>query len=403
MSLRSQNFVRSAVGVFLCFILLLAFYIAKKGLEKERLIEELLKKALVANLSQADSPALPAPFSLKETRGFVATSPLHQPSLNILYYLCAAERCDIDEEKLVAALRELGWRSTPAVQNSLAAAVAKEDVKTALQDLDALLRRGQFTEQGIRSLQSIELIDEGRNRIVDLILDSPPWMDLYLRDRGFAETENGRSARLELLGQASARGASIGEEILISNSRSMVQFGDPDRAWDVFSSEIQKTLPSNHLAFDPDFESYRNAIARGEPEWPFGWRLSESPGTSQTLGREGLKFRWNGMGNPIFLAQRVNTEGQLDGRVLVSLRDESQVRDVGPHLRLYVQCLDGGPVFRTRGKPVQGGDIDFEWELNRECTFIDLQIRGLGPIGTRSLDFEFQRVYAPRLDRSPTP
>lgn len=255
------------------------------------------------DLVSVDEEALP-PAQLAALSRALARQPYNQELLNRIYV--NQVRNGIDDARrqaLVATLGKLGWRHTNTQQNLLVEAVRRDDVESAIDHLDALLRRDRLTEQIIPALMQIEAVPEGTGLVAERLDRDPAWRKDYFLFGGPLANPELLNARLRLFDYMATQNMQVNPVEMRTALFALWNAGRKEEIATIARSQLSEEVQSR-LIFDPNFDQWLGVSAeeRGAPA-PQDWRLTNQPGVSTQIISEDwnsrLVLRWNGRGAPI--------------------------------------------------------------------------------------------------------
>ncbi|SOB80558.1 hypothetical protein SAMN06297144_1121 [Sphingomonas guangdongensis] len=230
-------------------------------------------------------------------------SPLLQRLVNVA--MTSAVDAGDAPEPWVRQLRQLGWRDSVSLQNSLTLAVARVDIRTILDTCDALLRRREATERIVPVLSMLEVEPEMRRVVARRLAGRPVWRGDYLSSTGHLRSPEQLVARYALLRELGALDA-VTEGEAITAIRVFEAGGRTDLAVALWRT----LLPQRGAVSDPTFTraAARDSMAAEESVVDLDWALltGEGYGTSAYVenGSAQLDINWDGRGVPVFARQR---------------------------------------------------------------------------------------------------
>lgn len=334
--------------------------------------------------------------NLPDLRRQLLIAPIDQRMLN--QFLTARDENGDWSDEEIAALGQLGYRSSIAQLNLLTLAAKRGDWAEAIRRTDALLRRRQAINE-VRALMFLaESTAPGRQQLVQSLSDWPEWAEPYFVDSRFTRLEGGIAARMALFDLASENGAKLPRRIAARSSTHMAQAGNFEAAHQLF---MQYREDSSGLGLtDPEFIKSAAISSQGEQPFPFDWNAIESEGARFRVRSvsDGVSatLRWDGRGNPKFFEKTV----RLDGRI-PELRMVMPVGDIQTAVRILQlewTCLtpDGnGPSVTERGRPdAANSALVFPAPILPDCEFAKLTLKGLSSGIDTSYTIKVNQVWA---------
>lgn len=352
---------------------------------------------LVNTSGQAMDPA-----RLAEAKRMVARQPLDQPLLNVIY--ASEVRNGMDETRrrqYISALRKMGWRDTPTQQNLLFEAARSNELESALDHMDALLRRGKLAEQIMPLLAQLEIEPAGTRLMAERLAQYPVWRRDYFDFASPLSNPEVLNARLRLFQYMEANNMAVGR---IEKRVTLFALLRADRRQEIVNLGRSQLGADkrDQLVFDSEFDQLLHVPAQERLlTTPLDWRLTNQSGiSSQIIAEEWgsrLVVRWNGRGAPI-IARTLTflTEGQQP-ELEVSLSAGSDVRGLDS-LRFTLICSGEREVLFVRRSAVATSlGVDrrsayYRAEYGAPCDFPELYIGGRPRVEDRSADLSIDSI-----------
>lgn len=355
-----------------------------------------------ASLVNSDSAPLP-PARLAAAKRALMRAPLDQGLLNAVYASEAKAGLDAAQRRAYTdVLSQLGWRDTSTQQNLLLDAAERNDLSTALDHMDALLRREKLTEQILPLLQQLEREPEGIPLLAGRLSKEPNWRQSYF-EFGQLLSEPGRiDARLALFTYMGEQGLAVSRRERLTTANAL--FGAGRRA--DLASMARDMMPleaRDDLIFDSDFDRLQNVPADERRQTlPFEWRTINRSGVStQIIAEEWssrMIIRWNGRGAPLIASTLTFLEEDTRPRLEVALENNIRLTALDS-LRFSLLCPGQREVLFVRG--TGGGEkrpgfdnrtAYFLAEREIGCSYPQIVILGRPQIGDRGADLSIDSI-----------
>lgn len=349
---------------------------ASRDFAQERQFDTIGRNAaLVAVGTEREQPLA----NLPDLQRQLLAAPIDQRMLN--QFLTARNENGNWSDGEIAALGQLGYRSSVAQLNLLTLAAQRGDWAEAIRRTDALLRRRQASNE-VRALMFLaESTPSGRQQLVQSLSDWPEWADPYFVDSRFTRLEGGIAARMALFDLASEKGGPLPRRIAARSSTHIARAGNLEAAHQLF---MQYEEDSSGLGLtDPEFIKFAAVSSQDEQPFPFDWNAIESEGARFRVRSvsDGVSatLRWDGRGNPKFFEKTVRLVGRIpELRMVMPVGD---IQTAARILQLEWTCLTSGgngPSVIDRGRPdAANSELVFPAPILPDCEFAKLTLKGL--------------------------
>lgn len=301
------------------------------------------------------------PASESAARSALWLDPLNQNALNLVYV--RAYRGDDDPARLSryrTLLARLGWRSTPAQQNLLAAAAMRRDFAEVMDRVDGLMRRNKFAAQVDPFIATVESNPQTRAALVDKLALRPPWRELLLIRGGELHGSERLVARAATMNALLDKRAKLSRIEVAPFLMAAVAGGELTAAYQLWARTLRKPTEGG-LLYDGDFKVAAEQGVRPNLPVPFEWKFENGDGLSTQIGSDGgLFIRWSGRGVPILLSQRLKVPVGGRGYRLLIDADRASVTAIADKLAITLSCqeqtVEFRPVSRGSGRLVFAAD-----------------------------------------------
>ena len=340
---------------------------------------------------------------LASAKRALSRQPLDQALLNAVFVSDVRNgTTDLQRQAYVNALARMGWRHTPTQQNLLFEAAQRNDLQSALDHMDALLRRNQLDEQIMLLLSQLEADSVGRKLMAERLASDPGWRTRYFEFADPLANPEILEARLLLFDFMATKDMPVDP---IEKRATAAALFNAGRREDVanLARGLMSADRQDRLLFDPEFDQWLGYnINRRWETMPQDWRLTNRPGvTSQIVSEEWssrLVLRWDGRGAPVMARTMTFLKQGEKPRLEVSLSAGSELRGLDS-LRFSLICTGIREVVFVRrpGWSAEHPGMDrrisvYEAEDASACNYPELFIGGRPQIGDRGANLSIDSI-----------
>lgn len=333
--------------------------------------------------------------ALAETSA-LAADPLAQQKVSgvlSLRALSGVDRARIMEETRI--LRQLGWRSTTALQNLLWRAGTVADLPLMMDTLDALLRRERMLAQIYPILNLMTLEPEFRVLLTQRLAGRPPWRRYYFlsaSDLSKPEEIEGRFLVMRAIQRAGDRLSRNEVAPILSK---LVGIGRGAQAFELWQTN-QKGAVTAPLA-DTDFAAVSKPMPGDALPSPFEWQLGSGAGYFADANRDDrgsfASIDWNGRGTPVLLSQVTSAPA---GRYRIDVKTDAAPADLARQIGFQLTCPRGDTV--TFAPSRRGADtLQLVGRTAVPCAFSTLQLVGLVQPSTTGASIALRSIRLQRI------
>lgn len=326
----------------------------------------------------------------------LAGSPLDQQAVNAVVTARARLSGDLDQAvRDVRLLRQLGWRSTIALQNMLWGAVTVGDQPVLMDTLDALLRRERLLGQIYPVLNLMTLDPTFRARLEQRLGKRPPWRRYYFMSASDLTREPEIEGRYLVMRDVQGRGDPLVRNEVAPILPKLIGAGRPAEAFDLWRRHNGGKVTSP-LA-DTGFTAAAKPAAPDALPVPFEWQLGSGSGYFVDAGQDArgsfASIDWDGRGTPVLLSQvtsaragryRLDVLSELPGAELVG-RFGFRLTCAGGFVELVPGLAGRGP----RATLVTAGPV--------RCDFPSMEMFGLVQPAGRAAAAVLRSVHLRRV------
>lgn len=380
----------AAIGLVVLIAALLAWANIAK-VNRQAIGAHNLSSLVDSGLSAAEEKALRQGLANE-----LSNAPINQHLLS--QYAILLRETDASSRKIDQAyqlLARLGWRSTPAQQNLIAYALAKEDFPAIIRRSDGLLRRGRFSAQISILLLTAEQSLEARRLLIDALQQGPSWSDAFFARAGSLNTKEGLAAHAALLNEFLDAGNQLGRAQTVGAMRAMIKHDLVTDAYGIFERLSSLHQNKTQGIFDPDFRIAADGRLRTEPAYPFEWNVVSGRGIYSRVEDRGssgrLNLKWNGRGHPLLLSQLFwRGDKPVRGIRVKGLGNEGRLLS---SMQLFISCVDEpSRKVQLYPTPHTEGGITYRNEVPDSCEFMRLEVYGLSENGSKPVDIQIDRI-----------
>lgn len=329
----------------------------------------------------------------------VAADPLNPRLLNAWIVAKALRGGDLDTlAGPIRVLRDLGWRNTPAVQNSIWQAARERDLPTILNSIDGLMRRQEMLGPAFQMYDQLSVEPRLQRMLVARLRGNPPWRGYYFASGGDIKDPAIMEGRVALMRALQASGDRLTHTEIAPVLPVLIAAGKADAAFAIWRNHRPARTPLD----DPNFVIAGRPQAVGTLPIPFEWTLASGPGFYSDVSRDGAGtyafFSWDGRGSPMLAAQ---TTSARPGRYRVSLSTDMPAREFAELIGFRFVEADGRVVPFVL-QSARGGRLVFVSEAALRSGFPRFEIFGHGrrldePVSSGSRQYMVRQLALERL------
>ncbi|GAA0731384.1 hypothetical protein [Sphingomonas japonica] len=237
------------------------------------------------------------PTAKRHLKDYVTSSPMDARGLSLVGGLAAQAQNALGTDAAFRAAALLGWRDVPTQLYWFSTALAANDVTTAAQRLDALLRTSTSTQLTEPLLATLEAIPAGREAVTARLALNPDWAASYVQSVSTLQNEQA-TARMDVIRRAHNAGLTVACEDIGYTVNALARKQSLDMAFALWSIGCANGQARANTLRNADFEEPLPQAARAES--PFDWALSSSGSMQVSIepisGRSGnvLQIRSSG-------------------------------------------------------------------------------------------------------------
>jgi hypothetical protein len=285
------------------------------------------------------TPARVPPIPLEA----VAANPFDQRAVNNVIATRAYASADRERAlKETALLGQLGWRSTPALQNLAWRASLIGDVDLLIDSLDAMLRRERLLSVLYPALDQIILQPEGRELLLRRLVGNPPWRLYYLLSASDLQDPDVIEARYLIMRDIQQAGQSLTRNEIAPVLPKLIATGRTEQAFELWQGHVGDV--ARPLA-DPQFEYAAQPSPIDALPVPFEWQFGNGAGffSDASIDDSGsfASIDWNGRGVPVFMSQLTTA---TPGRYRLSVAGEAPMSQIAIKAGFRLVCPDRSKV-----------------------------------------------------------
>ncbi|MBJ6123333.1 hypothetical protein [Sphingomonas mollis] len=294
----------------------------------------------------------------------------------------------------IMLLRQLGWRSTTALQNLLWLAGTTGDLSLVMDTMDALLRREKLLGQIYPVLNLMTTDPAFRNLLIQRLATRPPWRRYYFMSASDLSKPDQIEGRYLVMRAIQRRGDRLTRNEVAPILAKLTGVGRTAQAFDLWRA--QAGTVATPLA-DTNFAIASLPIATDALPVPFEWQLASGSGYFADANHDDrgsfVSIDWNGRGAPLFVSQL--TSGRA-GRYQLDVTGDTPMSMIADRIGFRLACPGGKMTQLDPANPRATGHMQLVSVGRVTCDFPKLELYGLTQTGSSSASVVLRTI---RLDR----
>jgi hypothetical protein len=299
-----------------------------------------------------------------------------------------------------ALLRELGWRSTSALQNLLWRGGTIRDLPLIMDTLDALLRRQKLLGNIYPVLNLMTVDPAFRTLLTRRLEGRPSWRLYYFQSAGDLRKPDEIDGRYQVMRTLQRRGDRLTRNEIAPILPRLLAAGQGAAAFDLWQAHAGRLAGP---LTDPDFAVAARPLPGDALPVPFEWQLGNGNGYYADVSSEGgvnlLGIDWSGRGTPTFVSQvtsarpgryRLFVSGEAGQAGTAGLLDRLGFRLVCPGRK----PVEFAPVAGGSGR---GAPLRLDTVGAVACAFPTLEFYGLVQSGMAPGAMVLRRIQMTRI------
>lgn len=279
-------------------------------------------------------------------------------------------------------LRQLGWRSTSALQNLLWLGGTTQDLPLIMDTLDALLRRQKLLSNIYPVLNLMTVYPEFRTLLINRVEGRPPWRYYYFLSASDLKKPEEIEGRYEVMRAVQRRGDKLTRNEIAPILPRLIAINRGAQAFTLWRAHLG-TLGSP-LA-DADFRIAAQPLPSDALPVSFEWQLRNGSGYFADASRDAqgnfLSIDWNGRGTPVFVSQVTSA---TTGRYKLLVTGDAGLDKLADRIGFRLTCPDGRSVTFTPVGAASSRQLRLATTGALPCAFSTLEFYGLVQSGMAS-------------------
>jgi hypothetical protein len=295
----------------------------------------------------------PSPIGAQgQLQSALRAQPLAQQLVNIAVYNGFVESGGkLPPESSIRLLKSMGWRNTPSLLNIMTAAALRNDLETAIDSIDALMRRGKARDQATALMNMVELDPQTRPLVLARLTENPGWRAEYLRNTDYLKTPQQLSVRADVALELSRRGLTLRRDEIAPIALALLR---ANRSREAYRLWLHYRRQPPMLINDPELNWAFLARTADAGDMPFEWYPHSGSGHWVEFARQNgdavAVVHWNGSDEPDLLSQRLSlTPGRYDLLVSIAAPSGRSRMELGFLLRCGTETVKFDEVVARTG------------------------------------------------------
>ncbi|MFS0774416.1 hypothetical protein [Sphingomonas sp. 1P08PE] len=273
-----------------------------------------------------------------------------------------------------ALLRQLGWRSTSALQNLLWRGGSTRDLPLIMDTLDALLRRQKLLDTIYPLLNLMTVDPDFRILLTRRLTGRPSWRYYYFLSATNLKDPAEINGRFAVMRAVQRSGDRLTRNEIAPILPRLLGIGRGAQAlalWRTHAGALTSPLA------DPDFAVAARPLPDDALPISFEWQLANGSGYYADASRDAqgnfLSIDWSGRGTPVFVSQVTSA---TPGRYRLLVTGDTNLSKLTDRLGFRLTCPDGRSVaFTPQG--AAGRQLRLLADGVISCAFPTLELHGL--------------------------
>lgn len=247
---------------------------------------------------------------LDEIGNQLAKAPFDQKNFN-RWLVTKSEKGAFSEQQQresYAALANLGYRSSSAQLNLIEYYVRANDLNSAAERIDALLRLGYLIDLMTSMLAALENTPSGSEALTTRLSFFPAWSVGYLSNRELLQSPKALQNRLKTL-KTIPTSVDIPKRIFVMAADRAVSLKQPQVAAEFQELYVQRSGHLDVPSGKTDLMAYaNNSGANDESRFPFEWKLAQARGVNVKARSDKFlvfEIEWDGTGSPLLASRYI--------------------------------------------------------------------------------------------------